>query len=327
MGKTHAQAYESLPHLEITGVVDSIIQGKSVMLPSGREVPLFSTLHDAFQTVFCNVVDLCVPTDLHLSLGLEVLKNKKNLFCEKPIALSVVEAKILEEARQEAGVQAMVGHCIRFWPEYRFLANVIQDKPWGELKVLSLRRYAARPRTTSQNWVADPTRCMGAALDLHIHDTDFILSVLGLPTQVSSRGVQEASGWNWIATDYHYGETAVRAEGGWNLPASWAFEMSYRAVFEGGVIDYNSSRDVSVQLSREKEFPVLTFGTEEPKAAVDANQNLTGLSGYVETLKYFIHCVQSGQEVKEATLTQASDSLRVTLAEIQSAQSGIPTFI
>ena len=111
MGKIHAQAYESIPHVEITGIVDSYLKEEKVKLPSGREVPVFHTLSQAFQAVFCSVVDLCVPTDLHVTLGLEALKNKKHLFCEKPIALTVEGADLLEQARKEAAVEACSHIC------------------------------------------------------------------------------------------------------------------------------------------------------------------------------------------------------------------------
>lgn len=320
MGKTHASVYEELPGVEIVGVVDDQIEGREVELSSGRRVALYSKLDQALASVDCDAVDLCVPTDLHLSLGLIALSAKKHLFCEKPISLTLSEARRLEEARLEAGVQAMVGHCIRFWPEYEFLKELVWSKKWGDLKSLSMRRYAGRPGGSVQSWVHDEKRCMGAALDLHIHDTDFIFSILGVPYLVHSKGVREASGWNWIATDYSYERIVVRAEGGWNLPSNWNFEMSYRAVFAGGIVDYSNRNTPSLMLIPQKGYAALEIPKGEGGESTSGKNNLAGLSGYVRTLSYFIDQLQKNEPIEISTLTDATESLRVTLAEIQSAQ-------
>ena len=57
---------------------------------------------------------------------------------------------------------------------------------------------------------------------------------------------------------------------------------------------------------------------------IEARANISGLSGYVETLRYFVEKIRTGEAVEEATLLQAAESLQMTLAEIQSAQNGAP---
>ncbi len=322
MGKTHAAIYEAIPEVEVVAIVDLLACTSTVALPSGKVVPVSKTLSEALASYPCDMVDLCVPTDLHVTMGLQVLGERKHLFCEKPIALDREGASQLEAARQQAGVQAMVGHCIRFWPEYRFLKDLIGSKKWGALQSLSLRRYAARPRQSAGSWVEDPHRCKGAALDLHIHDTDYLLSVLGKPFLVTSRGVREESGWNWISTDYAYEGVVVHAEGGWNLPENWPFEMSYRAVFTGGVVDFSSNQTPTLRFFENFHYPKLKFTSSEIGSDSKLSTNLAGMSGYYATLAYFIGQIQKGLPIEESTLEQATQSLEVTLAEIQSAEEG-----
>lgn len=64
------------------------------------------------------------------------------------------------------------------------------------------------------NWANDVRLSGGAALDLHIHDTDFVLAVLGLPRAVHSRAVFDNSGPSHIFTLYDYSDIVVSAEGG-----------------------------------------------------------------------------------------------------------------
>ena len=50
----------------------------------------------------------------------------------------------------------------------------------------SFRRVASHP---GGPFYSDGARCGGAALDLHIHDTDFVQYCFGMPTSVTSFGM------------------------------------------------------------------------------------------------------------------------------------------
>src|SRR5438045_5886705 len=82
----------------------------------------------------------------------------------------------------------------------------------------------------------------GALFDLHIHDTDFVQFLFGLPQSVFSTGVTSPSGAvDHVVTQYIYpvGPT-VYAEGSWLLAKG--FSMSYTILCERATLDFDLAR-------------------------------------------------------------------------------------
>jgi predicted dehydrogenase len=200
----------------------------------------------------------------------------------------------------------MVGHCIRFWPEYMELKRIVDSSKHGRLLSLSLSRRTGRPGYSIGDWVNKPDRCLGAALDLHIHDADFLLHLLGTPEAVASQGLLDETGWSSISTQYVYDGRIVTADGAWNYPANWGFQMRFTAVFERAVLDFDSRS-------------VLTLAAGE---AGSVALSMPSHDGYYHELAYFIGCLERGEPVSVSTGEQASASLDLVLAEIESAASG-----
>lgn len=318
MGRIHARVLRGLSGVEIAGVADP--RGEEVrgaLREEGcAETPLYTDLKTALQASDCDAVDLCVPTDLHRAQAGLAFACGKHVFCEKPLALNMEDAEAMVAGAEQAGVYLMVGQCIRFWPEYRELERVVRCGELGALRSLSLTRLAGRPGYTVGDWVGDPARCVGAALDLHIHDVDFVHGLLGVPKAVTSRGVRYPSGWDHITTLYDYDGLCVSAEGGWDHPSGWGFRMGYHAVFDGGTLDFESTASPALTrcLANGKPQPVIPPVVDAPHPE--------GLGAYAAELDHFLSSVQRNEQPHISTGRQAAESLRVVLAEIESAASG-----
>jgi predicted dehydrogenase len=315
MGAMHADVYRRLGSAQVAAIVDPRVSDvRAKLLEHGWDIPVFADYESAAARSGFSVVDICLPTDLHLDVALKAFAGGKHVFCEKPIALNVRDAEAMTAAARAAGRQFMVGHCIRFWPEYEALKQVVDAGEFGRLVSLSLSRRNSRPDYAVGGWVNDPERCVGAALDMHIHDTDFICHLLGSPRAVSARGVREPSGWNSIASTYDFGPDGplVFADGAWNYPPGWGFQMRFSAVFERAAMDFDSRANPSLMLTAGGNAP-------QPMALPTPSTD-----GYHRELEYFIGRIEAGLPIETSTGDQAARSLAVTLAEIESAASGQP---
>jgi predicted dehydrogenase len=314
MGRMHASILGRLPNVRLVGIVDP--RGQEIrrdLFGSGcQETPVFEDLDTAFASTESSVVDICLPTDLHLEAAGKAFQNGCHVFCEKPIALSVEHGRAMVKAARLAEKQLMVGHCIRFWPEYEVLKQAVDSGEYGRLCSLSLSRRNSRPNYAVGGWVNDPARCVGAALDMHIHDTDFLCFLLGSPKVVRARGIHEETGWNSIASIYDFGDGGplVFADGAWNYPQGWGFQMSFSAVFEKAALDFDSRATPTLVLTADGCVPEPVSISQEPG------------DGYHRELAYFFDCLEKGRSVEISTGEQATESLAVVLAEIRSAESG-----
>ena len=194
IGDMHAQCYKALPgHCEIKGIAD-IKAEKARELEKKFKVMIYRDAQTLIDNKDVDIIDICLPTYLHREYVIKAAKAGKHVLCEKPIALTVKDGKEMVNVTKTAGVKFMVAHVIRFWPEYVYLKELIKQKELGRLKSITLARLAARPVWSWQNWMQQPQKSGGALLDLHIHDTDFLLYVLGWPEKISSYAVKSKYG-------------------------------------------------------------------------------------------------------------------------------------
>lgn len=129
MGEMHAQIYQALPGIELAAVVDINLAGANQKLAAlGLKIPVYATLTELLASCDVQAVDICSPTGQHIELAVEAAKAGKHLFIEKPLAFDSEGCKAIEDAIEQAGVFAQVGHCIRFWPEYMVLERMLDRK-------------------------------------------------------------------------------------------------------------------------------------------------------------------------------------------------------
>src|SRR5262249_52160072 len=85
--------------------------------PRGTQMDLTGlAFYDDFTAILrdpkVDLVDLCVPNDLHGRLAIEALRAGKPVLVEKPIALSLEEADSMVAAARDAGQPLMVGQVL-----------------------------------------------------------------------------------------------------------------------------------------------------------------------------------------------------------------------
>ena len=323
MGGMHAQIYAQLEGVELAAAVDNNPERSTEKLNSfGLSVPVYETLEEALQKTDCDFVDICMPTHCHLDNALMTIEAGKALFCEKPLALTLEDADQIVSAAEAKGVFAQVGHCIRFWPEYQALTEYHNSGQGGKLLSLNLVRRSARPAYGASNWLNNPELSGGAALDLHIHDTDFALALLGEPNSFNSRVTEDFSGPVHAFTLLDYGDLTVSTEGGWNYPEKWGFQMSFQAIYENAVLDYDSRNDQGLTICEGAEEPrPMTVAKPDSGHSSSDEGNVSDLGGYYNELRYFTDCLKAGKAPAIATLKEARASLALTLDEIRSAKA------
>ena len=319
MGGMHAQIYKSLPNVELVAAVDDRIEASKEKLDKlGCPAPVFAELSEALAAVDCDFVDVCMPTFLHKKYAIEAVEAGKALFCEKPLALSVEEADVIISAAKANGAFAQVGHCLRFWPEYMRFMEYHKSGDGGKLLSLSLARRAGRPDYGIENWLNDESKSGGAALDLHIHDTDFVLALLGQPHSVKSSVTRDYSGPVHVFSLMEYDSLTVCSEGGWNYPKNWGFQMAFHAIYENVVLDFDSANGKGLTICQGEEAPTpLDVVQTDAGESQSGEGNVSDLGGYLNELKYFVNCLSEGNPPAIATLEDARESLALTLKEIE----------
>jgi predicted dehydrogenase len=98
--------------------------------------------------------------------------------------------------------------------------------------------------------------------------------------------------------------------------------MAFEAVFENASVAFNSASGAPLTLTlKDQKSTEMTVEQPGPKESTTGEGNISSLGGYFNELEYFTNCLKANKAPEIATVRQASDSLRVVLAELKSAQT------
>ncbi|MCB1120048.1 MAG: Gfo/Idh/MocA family oxidoreductase [Verrucomicrobiae bacterium] len=260
-----------------------------------------------------DLVDICVPTPFHLDLALAAIKAGKHVLCEKPLARTAADARRIARAAEKGTGHFLPAMCLRFWPEWAWLKKEVEKGTYGKVISAHFHRVGALP----PGWFGNGELSGGAILDLHLHDTDFIHHVFGMPQGVSSGGWVGSSGCvDHVHTRYLYeGGPVVTAEGSWAAAATAPFEMTYQVLFEDASADYRSRRP---------EAPLMLYrnGKGNRKPPEPRAVKCPGADGYQNEMRYLAECIRKGTTPEVVTPTEAAESIRIVEAETRSVLSG-----
>jgi len=322
MGRMHAEVYRNLSRAKLIAIADSDLE-KAQLLADKHKANAYSSLGELTNQEDIDAVDICLPTFLHKEYVIKAARLGKDILCEKPIALTLKDSEEMLQVAKKAKVKLMIAQVIRFWQEYVILKKIYQTGELGRLLSITLTRLASTPTYAWDNWLADAKRSGGALLDLHIHDTDYLLYLLGKPLSLVSRVSSSRLKYAHVFTTFIFPHNVIAfTEGGWDMPDNFPFTMAYTALFEKGAVEFNSRNEKTLAIYRpgkEIEYPTVK---RELKAKANGGGNIADLGGYFSEMKYFINCLENNEEPGEASAQSARDSLEIVLSEMKSADSG-----
>ena len=98
-----------------------------------------------------DLVDICVPGDLHAEIAIAALQAGKHVLCEKPLANDVEQALAMAAAAETAGrngTVSMVGFNYRRVPALALARSLVQEGRLGEIRFVRA--------SYEQDWLVDP---------------------------------------------------------------------------------------------------------------------------------------------------------------------------
>jgi predicted dehydrogenase len=321
MGWFHAARYHQIADAKIVAIADirpERLEAKHAVQinienkaapPDLSAVQRFADAEQLIAGADVDVIDICLPSFLHAQYAIRALQAGRHVLCEKPMALSVADADAMIAAAKESGRKLMIAQCIRFWPEYQFLARTVRQGKFGKLLSLNLYRTGGSPVGWGwENWFMNPARSGGSLYDLHIHDVDFVNSMLGAPAKIQATGRRsnQGSACEIIHALYQYASgPQVSIHAGWS-EVQIPFRAGYEAWFERGFVRLDPERSPSLVVYADAEHVNEQPADYEPGDA------------YLNEIRYFVECVQNNQELAECPPESARASLALLGRERES---------
>lgn len=317
MGGMHSACYAALANLgvKVTAVAD-VRREYAENLANGAEI--YATGMELIEKADVDVVDVCLPTHLHAAHAVAAMNAGKNVFVEKPIAFKDEDMELILKTEKETGAKVQVGQVIRQWTEYVWLKKAVDAGTFGKIQHAMFRRLSSRPEWAWEGWLHQVDKSGGVAVDMHVHDVDFVRYIMGEPDVVKAHAHRDAEGViQQINAVYGYGDkVSVAVESGWDYPADFPFTADFRVKFDkatviggGGVVNVYPLGGAAYQAELEEEFQ----GDNE------IGGNISSLGGYYNELKYFVEGLQGKNDLSVATVSEAIKSVQLVKREIEAA--------
>ncbi len=263
-----------------------------------------------------NAVLVCTPTSSHATLVEAAAKNGKNIFCEKPLDLSLQRTAALVKIVKEANVKLMLGFNRRFDPDFMQARKSIKEGRIGNVQIVKI---------TSRDPGLPPIEYLknsgGLFMDMAIHDFDMARYIMDKKVvEVYSRGLVLVDKEVESAGDVDTALTTLIFDDGTyavidnSRKAAYGYDQRLEIFGDGGMIQVNNNHHNTNIISDEKgihhSLPLDFFMDRYAKSY------LNEIELFIGALVNDTEMPVSGQDGLEAT--------RIAVAAKTSMQQGRP---
>jgi predicted dehydrogenase len=186
-GRSLVKAADGLDRLKITHAVETDLD-RAWPFCAGHGIELSYDFGAVLADPTIGAVLLATPHSLHKPQVIAAAAAKKQVFCEKPLALRQSHASEMFAACRAANVVLAVGHNRRYWPSILALREIVASGELGTILHAEGHNSNENSSVITQGWRLSPEESPGGGLTgagLHVLDT--FVSLLGPARQVFAR--------------------------------------------------------------------------------------------------------------------------------------------
>jgi predicted dehydrogenase len=196
MGKAHTNAFKKIPYLmyppvAIPKLVGIAGRNKGAVEAAAQRYGYenaYTDWRDMLENDDIQVFDNGGPNDAHAEPTIAAVAAGKHVFCEKPLARTAEEAKMMLDAVEKAGVKNMVAFNYRFVPAIQQAKKLIESGKLGKIyhwRAVYLQEWGMDPEMPTSWRFQKDIAGSGSLGDLGAHVVDLARFLVGEPKAVS----------------------------------------------------------------------------------------------------------------------------------------------
>jgi len=151
MGRVHLEAVRRLGFVEVAAIASRRIEAARSMAEAFHVERVESHYDRILADPDIAAIHICTPNNLHAPIAKAALAAGKHVLCEKPLAMSTVEAAEIEALARAKNLRNCTCHNLRYYPMVQQMRSMREAGELGEILVVQ--------GTYSQDWL--------------LHDTDW----------------------------------------------------------------------------------------------------------------------------------------------------------
>ncbi|MEK7019441.1 Gfo/Idh/MocA family protein [Bacillus sp. FSL R9-9410] len=317
----HLPEYEANPYVQIVAVCDSN-KKRAKEVANKYGVNMYTDYNELINCEELDAVSVCTPNDLHASISIVALQSGIHVLCEKPMATSKKDAKMMIEAAEKSGKKLMIGHNQRFVTSHQKAKQLIENGEIG--KIYSFR--TAFGHSGPENWSVDGKESwffkkdeafLGAMGDLGVHKADLIRYILN--EEITEVGAFVEKSAKTFSNVDDCAVCMLKSESGiiGTLAASW----SYVSKEDNSTIIYGEKATLRLEDDPTYSLILQYKNGEVVKYELDKIQsNAAVCQSNSHVIEQFVESILSDKEPL-INGVEGMKSLEVILAAIQSSET------
>jgi predicted dehydrogenase len=181
VGRAHVDALRRLA-IPIRGAMGSSRERTAIACQSLGIEKVYASLDELVADSSVSVVHICTPNHLHFEQASRLLRARKNVLCEKPLALDSRESAMLVALAKETGRVGGVAYNLRYYPLCQEARSLIEQGAIGQPRLVHgsfLQDWLFYP--TDWNWRLEPELGgeLRAVSDIGTHWLDLMVWLTG----------------------------------------------------------------------------------------------------------------------------------------------------
>lgn len=319
----HIPGYAAAAHCELAAIADpSPERLKEVRDKGWKFRNEYGGYREMLKAEKLDVVSICTPNKFHAEVAIAALEAGADLLLEKPVAMSMKEARGIARAAEKSGRRIMVGFSHRFNGMNIAAKNAIKAGKIGAPYMIRVRFAHMGPLAgwAKSDWFFRPTLAGGGALmDMAVHAFDIAQWLVGPATSIYA---QTATLRHKIPLDdnvvavLEFGKRCLGyIDCGWTSPAGF---VGIEIMGDKGAIlcDYAAGKAI---LTAQKNTAAGTGSSETVELAAGTNSWSDEMKYFTDTLatkKAFVPGLDAGiatQKLIEGAYKSAKTGRKVNL--------------
>lgn len=281
ISRTHIPTWDAMEDTDLVAICD-VRPEMMEQYPNKRH---YTDLDTMLANEQLDILDVCLPTYLHVDAAVKAMEKGIHVICEKPISLKEEDVERAYATAEKMHVKFMVAQVLRFWPEYMLVKELYDSGKYGKLLSGYMSRLGSIPGWSWDNWMKDKDRSGLVPYDLHVHDLDFMVYAFGEPAAVQKHRCQRPE-QDYISAVYEYPGFFITAETSW-YAAPLPFEVGFRFQFEKALVTYVQG----VCTVYQNDGKILDLSAAADESFDTGAINLVKSNAYAAEIRYFTDCV------------------------------------
>ncbi|WP_368901376.1 Gfo/Idh/MocA family protein [Oceanobacillus oncorhynchi] len=173
----HLPALKALPDVEIIAFCDTIEErARKAADEFGVDNSLVCTdYHKIIENTDIEIIHVLTPNNSHCSITVDALEGGKHVMCEKPMAKTYAEAKLMLETAEKTGNKLTIGYQNRFREDSAQLKKLCERGDLGEIYYAKAHALRRRAVPTWGVFLDEEKQGGGPLIDIGTHALDLAL--------------------------------------------------------------------------------------------------------------------------------------------------------